>query len=183
MSTARPSRVLLRSAGLGLAVATAGVVGYLDWDHHRPAEQPGRAARLCGLPTGADTPLGRLLPPGAQDVEAREADGYGGPGAGARRCSIRVDGRTALTLSAVRREGSAALSDEAARWPDAHTFGAGVLSASWADGAAVADYCPGAPVAHVLLEVTAGEAARTSRPDLEQVAGEALAGQRKEVCG
>ncbi|MFJ2779325.1 hypothetical protein [Kitasatospora sp. NPDC087315] len=168
---------------LGLAVAAAGAVGYLDWRAHQPAEEPGRAARLCGLSTGDGTPLGRLLPPGAQDVEEREANGYGGPGP--RSCVIRVDGRTALTVTAARHEGSAALSPTAAGQPDAHGFGAGSLSASWARGAAVADYCPGKdqPVGHVRLEVTAGAAARVGRAELESVARDALAQQRKDVCG
>ncbi|WP_406200939.1 hypothetical protein OH807_20605 [Kitasatospora sp. NBC_01560] len=183
MSRARPSRGLLLTAGLALAVTATGVVGYLDRQAHRPAEEPGRAATLCGLPTRDGTPLGRLLPPGAQDVEDREANGYGGSGSGARRCTVRVDGRTALTVSAVRRDGPVALSDDAATHPGAHSFGAGSLSASWADGAGVAEYCPGAPVGHLVLEVTAGEAARTGQPDLEQIARDALAGELKETCG
>ncbi|MFD0348583.1 hypothetical protein ACFQ0M_26080 [Kitasatospora aburaviensis] len=148
------SRLLL--AALGLAVVGTGVLGYVDRHEHRPAEPAGRAAALCDLPTGAGTPLGRLLPDGAQDTEERafrwvRADGR------PKGCSIRVDGRSALTVTATPKEGTIdALPDGGVPASALHTFGTGSRSASWPTGAAAAEYCPGAalPVRHVVLEVS-----------------------------
>ncbi|MFF0414570.1 hypothetical protein ACFYUY_29510 [Kitasatospora sp. NPDC004745] len=171
-------------AALAAAVVAAGAVGYLDWRGHRPADAPGRAARLCGLPTGAGTPLGRLLPAGGQDVEEERT---GRTGVDPRSCTIRVDGRTALTLTAVRRDGEAVLPPEAAGHPDAHAFDAGSVAASWSGGAAVSDYCTGGHVAHVQLAVTADGAAPAGgdgprRTDLEQIARDGLPTSKKDVC-
>ncbi|MBP0455798.1 hypothetical protein J5Y04_40695 [Kitasatospora sp. RG8] len=173
---------------LGVAVAGAGAVGWLDWDRHRPAEPPGRAATLCDLPTGAGTPLGRLLPDGGQETEERlsrwvlSTDPKG--------CSVRVDGRTALTVRATVHDGSVEpLPVGDARPDEVRSFGAGSRSASWPAGAAVAEYCPGKqqPIRHVVVEVAPGEAARTGRPDgdradFESIASGLLGAYRKAVC-
>ncbi|MFF2143578.1 hypothetical protein [Kitasatospora sp. NPDC058190] len=168
-------------AVLAAAVAGAGTVGYLDWKGHRPVEEPGHEAYLCGLPTGDDTPLGRLLPSAGQDVEEKRDDGFGQPVS----CTVRVDGRTAVTFSAAFLEGRVALSPEAAKHPDSRSFTAGTTAASWPGGATVSDYCKGGPVGHVQLVVTPGEAARTStdqQADLERIARERLLRSMKEAC-
>ncbi|MEU3570993.1 hypothetical protein AB0E96_21615 [Kitasatospora sp. NPDC036755] len=177
---------LLLPAVLVVAVAAAGFVGYRDWQGHRPAEAAGRSAHLCRLPTGADTPLGRLLPDGDQDSEERTASLLGPD---PRTCVVRIDGRTVLTLTSVGRQGELALSSEAAKRPDARPFEGGGLSVSWPGGAAVAASCLTGKYAgsdYVELEVVAGEAVRGSgdavRSDLELVARIALADTRKEQC-
>ncbi|MEU1288757.1 hypothetical protein [Kitasatospora sp. NPDC005856] len=170
-------------AAVVVAVAAAGTVGYLDWRGHRPVETAGRESSLCTLPTGDDTPLGRLLPSGGQDVEERSR----GLTADPVSCTVRVDGRTAVTVSAVFHDGGPALSPEAAKHPDARSFDAGSVAASWPGGATVSDYCEGGPVGHVQLVVTAGEAARADsadrqRADLEGIARDRLKKSRKDVC-
>ncbi|MFD0397120.1 hypothetical protein [Kitasatospora sp. NPDC127121] len=169
-------------ATIAVAVAATGTVGYLDWRGHRPVDPPGRAAYLCGLRTADDTPLGRLLPPGGQDVEEEKEGRTGDPVS----CSIRVDGRTALTVSSVLQMGTVTLSPEAAEHPDAHRFDAGGAAASWPDGATASDYCQGGPVGHAQLVVSAGEAARPGttgrQADLEQIARDGLKRSKKDVC-
>ncbi|MFJ3216955.1 hypothetical protein ACIPLC_13675 [Kitasatospora sp. NPDC086801] len=168
---------------IAVAVAATGAVGYLDWRGHRPVEPPGRAAYLCGLRTGDDTPLGRLLPPGGQDVEEKEE---GRSGDDPVSCSIRVDGRTALTVSSALQTGAVALSPEAAKHPDARRFDAGGAAASWPGGATASDYCQGGPAGHAQLVVIAGEAARPGtadrQADLEQIARDGLKRSKKDVC-
>ncbi|MFI2608084.1 hypothetical protein [Kitasatospora sp. NPDC018619] len=180
---------LVLPAVLVAAVAAAGLVGYRDWQGHRPTDPPGRAARLCHLPTGADTPLGRLLPDGDQDTE-EQTKAYAGRDP--RTCVIRVDGRTALTFTSVRSQGALALTAAGAGRPDARPFEVAGLGASWPGGAAVAASCLTAaagPDDHLQLEVTAGEAVRTPagsgdgvRGDLEELARAALAQTRKDLC-
>ncbi|MFF4384131.1 hypothetical protein [Kitasatospora sp. NPDC001547] len=178
---------LLLPGVLVLAAAAAGFVGYRDWQGHRPTDPPGRAARLCDLPTGPGTPLGRLLPDGGQDVEEWTRPVIGRD---PRTCAIRVDGRTALTFTSVGRQGGIALTSEGAGRPDAHAFDVAGLGASWPDGAAVAAGCPGRkeydPNDYFQLEITTGEAARTAgadgRADLEQLARAALVETRKDLC-
>ncbi|MFJ7245621.1 hypothetical protein ACIQWA_13355 [Kitasatospora sp. NPDC098652] len=171
-------------AALAVLVAAAGTVGYLDWRGHQPVEEPGRAAHLCGAPTGKDTPLGRLLPAGRQDVE----ETTDGPPDGPVSCTVRVDGRAALTVTAAHFGGSPVLPPEAARHPDAHAFTQDGPSASWTGTATLARTCPPTePPAfgYVVLSLTAGEAARTDgnrQVDLEQVALAAFASQSKGVC-
>ncbi|MET8543687.1 hypothetical protein ABZW03_23990 [Kitasatospora sp. NPDC004799] len=179
---------LLLPGVLVVAVAAAGFVGYRDWQGHRPAEAAGRSARLCHLPTGPDTPLGRLLPDGDQDSEDRTEAVLGD---GPRTCVIRIDGRTVLTLTSVGHRGQLALASEAAERPDARTFDAGGLGASWPGGAAAAAGCltgKDPRYDYVELEIVAGEAARASggpggvQADLEQLARAALVETRKEQC-
>ncbi|MFJ3787995.1 hypothetical protein [Kitasatospora sp. NPDC090091] len=175
-TTPRPRSRLLLGA-LGLAAVGTGVLGYVDWHDHRPAEPTGRAAQLCDLPTGTGTPLGRLLPDGAQDTEERafrwvRADDR------PKGCSIRVDGRLALTVTATPKEGTIdALPDGGAPASALHTFGTGSRSASWPTGAAAAEYCPGTDprFRHVVLEVAPGEAARTGQPDADRADYESVA--------
>ncbi|MFH8379878.1 hypothetical protein ACH4E7_02885 [Kitasatospora sp. NPDC018058] len=167
---------------LAATVAGAGTVGYLDWQGHRPVEEPGHAAFLCGLPTGDGTPLGRLLPSGGQDVEEKRDGGFRTPVS----CTVRVDGRVAVTVSAAFQDGRPVLSPEAAEHPDARSFDAGTAAASWPGGATVSDYCKGGPVGHVQLIVTPGEAVRTGtdqQADLERIARERLPLSMKEACG
>ncbi|MFJ9775626.1 hypothetical protein ACIRVF_31010 [Kitasatospora sp. NPDC101157] len=170
-------------AALAVLVAAAGAVGYLDWRGHRPAEEPGRTAHLCGVPTGSGSPLGRLLPPGGQDVEERQDGRSGDPVS----CTIRVDGRTALTVLATHHDGQPALPPEAAQHPDAHGFAQPGPSASWAGSAVIARTCPPtkSDYGYVVLEVTAGAAARTgdsSRSDLEQIATAVVQQKTKDAC-
>ncbi|MFI9159346.1 hypothetical protein ACIGXI_32885 [Kitasatospora aureofaciens] len=156
------------------ALTGTGVLGYLDWRAHEPGEDASRASSLCGLPTGPDTPLGRLLLPGRQDVQER-AHGSGDEGA-SESCTIRVDGRTALTVTADRHVGRAVLPPEPAQQSGAESFGAGSSSVAWARGAAVVEYCP-RPNAfyHVLLRVVPGEAAQVGRPEADRADFEDLA--------
>ncbi|MFD5437533.1 hypothetical protein ACFWJ4_35955 [Kitasatospora sp. NPDC127067] len=171
---------------LVLAVAGAGAVGYLDWRGHRPADPPGRAAHLCRMPTGAGTPLARLLPDGGQDVEERTKALIGQD---PQTCVIRVDGRSAITFTSVRRQGELALTAEGAKHPQARGFDIAGLGTSWPGGAAVAASCLGGKYTsndYVQLEVTAGEAARASgdggRADLEELTRAALVEARKDRC-
>ncbi|MEV7185850.1 hypothetical protein [Kitasatospora sp. NPDC093102] len=170
-------------AAAAVAVAAAGTVGYLDWRGHRPVDTAGREAYLCTLPTGDDTPLGRLLPPGGQDVEERSTGRTSDPVS----CAVRVDGRAAITTSAVFQDGGPTLSPAAAEHPDARRFDAGSVAASWPGGATVSDYCLGGPVGHVQLVVTAGEAVRAGsadqqQADLERIARDRLKKSMKDVC-
>ncbi|MFE4518607.1 hypothetical protein ACFRMQ_31005 [Kitasatospora sp. NPDC056783] len=171
------------SAAVAVAVVAAGAVGYLDWRGHRPIGSAGREPYLCTLPTGGDTPLGRLLPPGGQDVEERSRSRPSDPVS----CAVRVDGRTAITVSATFHDGGPALSPEAAKHPDARSFSAGKVAASWPGGATVSDYCYGGPAGHVQLVVAAGEAARggpadRQQTDLEKIAQDRLQKSMKDVC-
>ncbi|MBB4922411.1 hypothetical protein [Kitasatospora kifunensis] len=171
--------------GLVVAIAASGVGGYLDWHAHQADERSGRAATLCGLPTGHDTPLGRLLPAGGQQLEDYGA--VRAPDSVSRSCTIRVDGRTALVISAGQHDGEPTLPTSAAQQSGTQSFGVGTLSAAWARGAAVADYCL-VSNGHVELEVTAGEAARTAQPDggradFEAIAAAVLPEQKNGVCG
>ncbi|MGW3227535.1 hypothetical protein [Kitasatospora sp. NPDC001095] len=180
---------LLLPAVLVVAVAAAGFVGYRDWQGHRPAESAGRSAQLCHLPTGPDTPLGRLLPDGDQDSEERTKSVVGDD---PRTCVIRIDGRTVLTLTSVGRRGELALGTEAAKRPDARTFEVAGLGASWPGGAAAAAGCLTGKhdrYDYFELEIVAGEAVRNPggsadgvRADLEQLARAALVETRKEQC-
>ncbi|WP_405360730.1 hypothetical protein OG535_20615 [Kitasatospora sp. NBC_00085] len=183
----RLRRRLLLGA-LGVAVVGAGAVGYLDWSRHRPAEPAGRAATLCDLPTGAGTPLGRLLPDGGQETEERAFRWV--LSTEPKGCSVRVDGRVALTVRAAVHDGTVEqLPVGSARPDEVKSFDAGSRSASWPSGAAVADYCPGKqlPIRHVVVEVAPGEAARTGQPDsdradFEAVARDLLGAYQKAVC-
>lgn len=177
---------LLLPAVLVVAVAAAGFVGYRDWQSHRASEAPGRSADLCRLPTGPDTPLGRLLPDGDQDSQERTKSVVGDD---PRTCVVRIDGRTVLTLTSVGRRGELALASEAAKRPDARTFDVAGLGASWPGGAAVAAGCLTGKYErsdYFELEITAGEAARTPggglQADLEDLARAALTETRKEQC-
>ncbi|WP_316522014.1 hypothetical protein [Kitasatospora brasiliensis] len=170
---------------LVVAVAAAGFVGYRDWQDHRPVEGPGRSAYLCRLPTGPDTPLGRLLPDGDQDSEERTDSVLGHD---PRSCVIRIDGRTVLTLTSVGRQGGLAMPSEVAKHPDARPFDTG-LGASWPGGAAVAANCltgKNKTNDYFELEIVAGEAVRTPgdglQAGLEQLARAALDEPRKEQC-
>ncbi|MEY9943257.1 hypothetical protein [Kitasatospora sp. GAS1066B] len=171
--------------GLAMVVVASGVGGYLDWRAHQADERSGRAATLCGLPTGRDTPLGRLLPAGDQEQEeygvVRDAD------ATSRSCTVRVDGRPVLVISAGHHDGEPALPASAAKQDGTQSFDVGRVSAAWSRGAAVADYCL-VSNGHVELEVTAGEAARTAEPDggradFEAIAAAVLPEQKNGVCG
>ncbi|WP_049652884.1 hypothetical protein [Kitasatospora sp. MY 5-36] len=167
-----------------MAVAAAGFVGYRDWQGHRPSEPPGRSAHLCRLPTGADTPLGRLLPPGDQDSEERTSSGV--RDTDQQSCVVRIDGRAVLTLTAVRREGELALAAAEATRPDARPLDVPGLSAAWPGGATAAQYCVTGPSGYVEVRVTAGEAARADGADgrqaIEEVTRAALAAKTKELC-
>ncbi|MFE7638656.1 hypothetical protein ACFU7Z_31890 [Kitasatospora sp. NPDC057518] len=175
---------LLLPAVLVVAVAAAGFVGYRDLQGHRPSEPPGRSAHLCRLPTGADTPLGRLLPPGDQDSEERTSSGV--RDTDQQGCAVRIDGRAVLTLTAVRREGELALAAAEATRPDARPLDLPGLSAAWPGGAAAAQYCVTGPSGYVEVRVTAGEAARADGADgrqaIEEVTRAALAAKTKELC-
>jgi hypothetical protein len=172
--------------GLVVAFTTTGVVGYLDWRDHEPDEDQSRATSLCGVPTGPGTPLGRLLPPGRQDVQERGHSLVDDELL--ESCTIRVDGRTALTVTTGRQEGRAALPPELAQQSGAESFGAGRASAAWARGAAVVEYCPRTSLYyHVLLQVVPGEAARIGRPeadraDFEDIAKAALPKEMIAAC-
>ncbi|MGW3039806.1 hypothetical protein ACWC9T_07065 [Kitasatospora sp. NPDC001159] len=167
-----------------VAVSAAGFVGYRDWQGHRPAEAPGRSAHLCRLPTGADTPLGQLLPPGAQDAEERTQADFARDGR--RTCSIRVDGRKVLTITADLRDGQLALTSANAKRPDAHPLDVPGLSVAWPGGSAAARTCMTGRSGYVELEVDAGEAARADGGDgqaaLERLARAALVTMAKELC-
>ncbi|CAM5711577.1 hypothetical protein BOQ63_014820 [Streptomyces viridifaciens] len=164
----------LLAGGLVVAFTATGVVGYLDWRAHEPDGDRSRATTLCGLPTGPDTPLGRLLPPGRQDVQER-VHGSGDEGA-SESCTIRVDGRTALTVTADRHVGRAVLPPAPAQQSGVESFGAGSSSVAWARGAAVVEYCPRPnSFHHVLLRVVPGEAARVSQPQADRADFEDLA--------
>ncbi|MBD0674089.1 hypothetical protein [Streptomyces sp. CBMA156] len=175
---------LLLPAALVVAVAAAGYVGYRDWQGHRPVEAAGRSAQLCRQPTGADTPLGRLLPAGRQDSEERIRSGV--RATDQQTCTVRIDGRTVLTVTSVLRTGDIALTSADAKRPDARPFDVPGLSAAWPGGAAAAQYCLTGPSGYVEVQVTAGEAARTDGADgldaLEQVDRAALAALTKEFC-
>ncbi|MFE7527248.1 hypothetical protein ACFU7Y_16215 [Kitasatospora sp. NPDC057542] len=174
---------------LVLAVAAAGFVGYRDWQGHRPTDPPGRAAHLCRMPTGPDTPLGRLLPNGEQDVEEQTKSYIGRD---PQTCVIRVDGRTAITFTSVGHKGELALTSEAAKRPDARSFDIAGLGSSWPGGTAVAASCLGGRYRsndYIQLEVATGEAARTPddsgdgvRAELEQLTRAALVEARKDLC-
>ncbi|MEU4584660.1 hypothetical protein AB0F92_21600 [Kitasatospora aureofaciens] len=170
----RRYEVALLAGGLAAVFTAAGVVGYLDWQAHEPDEDRSRATTLCGLPTGPDTPLGRLMAPGWQDVQER-VHGSGDEGA-SESCMIRVDGRTALTVTTDRHVGRAVLPPELAQESGAVSFGAGSSSAAWARGAVVTEYCPRPnSFHHVLLRVVPGEAARVGRPEADRADFEDLA--------
>ncbi|MFJ9693737.1 hypothetical protein [Kitasatospora sp. NPDC101183] len=162
---------------LAVLAASAGYVGWRDWQGHRPEDAPGRSAFLCRQPTGAGTALGRLLPEGgAQDTE----DWTAGTATGS--CVVRVDGRTVVAVDAVRREGQLTLASEGAKRPDAHPFGAGGLSASWPGGAAVALNCVEQPTGYLEVEAHTGEAARGAAADLEEFTRGLLPSMAKELC-
>lgn len=118
--------------GLVVAIVASGAGGYLDWRAHQADERSGRAVTLCGLPTGRDTPLGQLLPAGGQQLE--DYGSVQAPDSVSRSCTIRVDGRTALVISAGHHDGEPALPASAVQQGGTQSFGVGRVSAAWTRG-------------------------------------------------